>query len=103
MLPAAADPMGSTADQADHLDWCMPGACETAGGETLHRSAPIVWRMDGDDADVFMRRCQCGASSGVFYEVHLEHRAFAEEVTLTMSEHDVNRLFTGVHELRECR
>lgn len=105
MLPAAPGP--ATLPPFDptvrHPDWCMPGSCETTAGETLHRSAPIVWRMDGDDADVIMRRCGYGADSAVFYEVHLAHRAFSETITLTLSEHDVSRLFTGVHELRGCR
>lgn len=102
MLPAAPGP--ATLPPFDptvrHPDWCMPGSCETTASETLHRSAPIVWLMDGDDADVIMQRCQYGGDSAVFYEVRLTHRAFIEEITLTFSEHDMARLFAGVRELR---
>lgn len=91
-----------------HLDWCMPAFCETAtysgrhsiASETLHRGEPVVWQMNGDDADVVMRRCQYGNEGETFYEVHFSHRAYREDILLTFSEADEARLITGFHELR---
>ena len=109
LLPAPRTPADDTAavpDRVRHLGWCLPGFCETlehcASSEILHWSAPVVWRMTGDDADVLMRRGQYGVGGEVFYEVHFGHRAYPEDITLTFSEDDVHRLFTGVHELRDC-
>lgn len=109
LLPAPRTPVDDTAavpDRVRHLEWCLPGFCETlehcASSETLHWSAPVVWRMTGDDADVLMRRGQYGVGGEVFYEVHFGHRAYPEGITLAFSEDDVHRLFTGVHELRDC-
>lgn len=71
---------------------------------TVHLSAPLVWRMEGEDVDVIMRRRQEGIAGEVQIEVHFGNEAFPDEsTTLIFTEQDIDRLFTGVHELHECR
>ena len=87
-----------------HPDWCLPAFCETAGPVTRHLSAPIVWRMAGEDVDVCMQRVQEGAGGEVLIELSFANRAYpSEAVTLTFTEEDEGRLFTGFQELRGCQ
>lgn len=87
-----------------HPSWCMPGFCERTGPVPIHLSAPIVWRMEGSDVDVIMRRRQEGVAGEVLIELHLTNEVYPEESTLLfLTKRDRGRLFDGVYELLECR
>jgi hypothetical protein len=81
----------------------MPGFCEQAGSVVRHVSVPIVWRMVGEDVDVIMRRVQEGIAGEVLVELNFSNWACAgEEITLILTERDVDQMVTGIHELRGC-
>jgi hypothetical protein len=98
------DPLTATLPGLDpaalHPTWCSPGFCEPDGPTTAHLSAPVVWRMEGSDVDVIMRRRQEGLAGEALIEVLLTNDEIPEESTLLfLTENDVARLFGGVQEL----
>jgi hypothetical protein len=98
------NPLTSTLPGLDpaalHPEWCSPGFCEPDGPTTAHLSAPIVWRMEGSDVDVIMRRRQEGLAGEALIEVLLTNDQCPEESTLLyLTKRDRDQWLSGVQEL----
>lgn len=92
-----------TRTTVDHPTWCSAPHCWTDElGEVEHRSAPVSYRTDADDAEIVVQRRQHAQAATSGYRVTVTHLDLDEQVSFELSNGDAAMLYAVFGMLRDA-